>query len=136
MTPITTSDVCACAAIGSSAAVAVAPSSTFRRVMVIRSSFVTGISSMKQSNATVKHESTASLALKNGKLLILEIGDKHQSGRVRDRERQPGRRNHCLRRDAAGPEYGNLIVMDRHRVAVIRLCNVGDADRMRQAEVN
>jgi len=35
---------------------------------------------MKQSNATVKHESTASLALKNGKLLILEVGDELNPG--------------------------------------------------------
>src|SRR5882757_6008543 len=91
---------------------------------------------MKQSNATVKHESTASLALKNGKLLVLEVGDEHQSGRMRDRERQLCRRNHCLRRDAARPEYGNLIVADGHSVAVIRFRNIGDADRMRVAEVN
>src|ERR1700754_1333142 len=104
--------------------------------MVITSSFVTGISSMKQSNATVKHERSASLALKNGKLLILEVGDKHQSRCMRNRERQLCRRNHCLRRDPARPEYGNLIVVDGHRVAVIRLRNVGDPDSLRQAEMN
>jgi len=58
MMPIATSGVSARAAIGSSAAVAVAPSNTFRRVIVMAGSPVERQLSMKRLQVTVKPQRT------------------------------------------------------------------------------
>src|ERR1700733_11820591 len=102
MMPIFTSGVCARAAIGNSAAVAVAPSNTLRRVMVITGSSV----DRRLIDETIADGGKAlkngrSCSLKHGKLLVAEIGHQHQSGRVRDRKRQLRRRDHRLRGHAA-----------------------------------
>src|SRR5947199_4106309 len=129
MTAMTTSDVCACTAIGNSAAVAVAPSKTFRRVMVIKGSSIW----RRLIDGTVEGYGKAS---ENGKLLVLEISHQHQRGGMRNGKRQLRRRDHRLRRHAARPEYRNLIGFNRHWVAVVGFCDIGDPDRMRMAEVD
>src|SRR4051812_34716744 len=105
MTPITTSAACARPAIGASAATAVAPSNTLRRVIVIAKSPVDLVLSLKRQTLAVKPQWTAKAASKHGKLLVLQIGHQHQARCMRDRKRQLGGRDHRLRRHPAGPEH-------------------------------
>src|ERR1700676_4406478 len=126
---MTTSEVCARAAIGSSAAEAAPPSKTFRRVMLMTWSFVAG-------GYRCDNQDSKGKASKYSKVLILEVGDEHQSRRMCYGKRQPRRSDYRLRCHAARPEYRDLIGGDRHRVAIVRLGDVTDADRVRKAEVN
>src|ERR1700676_1846516 len=75
-------------------------------------------------------------ASEHGELLVAEIRYKHQSRRMRDRERQLRRGDHRLRGHAAGPENRNLVGFHRGRIAVVRFGEILDADRMGMAEVN
>src|SRR6202042_1968419 len=98
MMPITTSEVCARATIGSSAAVVVAPSNTFRRVIVIAASFVgqTAIDEAIEDDGKAS-KCSKSCPLKHSQLLVAQVRHQHQSGGMRDRERQFCGRNHRLR---------------------------------------
>src|SRR4051794_11626590 len=113
---------------GPSAAAAVAPSKTFRREMFMAMSFVDRQLSMKRAKVTVKPQCTAAIASKHGKRFIPKIGHKHQSGRMRDRERHLGGCDHRLRRHATGPEHRNFVGLYRHWIAVVGFGEIGDAD--------
>src|SRR5215472_8932488 len=78
----------------------------------------------KTVKPAVRPQNTAKPALKNGERLVLQVCDQHQARRVRDREWQLRSRNDRLRCDAAGPENGNLVSLDRHRIAIIGLPDV------------
>src|SRR4051812_28872686 len=125
---MTTSEAWARATIGNSAAEAAPPSKTFRRVIVMRWSFVAGA-----IDETISIQRKAS---KNSKMLILEVGDEHQSRRVGDGERYFRRRDHRLWRHAARPEHRDLVGLDRHRVTIVRFGDIGDADRSGKTEMD
>src|SRR5580704_17499647 len=105
MMPIATS-VSARAAIGASAAMAVAPSNTFRRVMDIKSSsvdrpfIVETVSARGKASKNGKRCPLKSGLSPHGELLVFQVGHQHQPRRMRDRERHFRRRNDRLRRDA------------------------------------
>ena len=60
-------------------------------------------------------------------LFVPEIGDQHQSRRMREREWHLCIRDHSLRSDAAGPEHRKFIRRDRHGIADINKPDYGDA---------
>src|SRR5205085_2487396 len=72
----------------------------------------------------------------NARPALAGAGHQHQSGRVRNRKRQLRRRDHRLRGHAAGPEHRNFIGLHRHRIAIVRFGEIGDADRLRMAEMD
>ena len=74
--------------------------------------------------------------LQHGELRIPQIRDQHQARRVGDRKGNFCRRDDRLRRDAAGPEYRDFISSDRDGIAIVGLVDVGNADRMRKAEMH
>src|SRR5580704_14625959 len=144
---MTTSGACARAATGNSAALAVAPSNTCRRLMVIAISPACPALSMKRLTSAVKPQRAAVAAyesmmrfsdhaLHHSKLLVAQVRHQHQARRMRDRKRQLRRRDHRLRRHTARPEYRKLVGRDRHRVAIVRLCDIRNPDRMRMTEMN
>src|SRR5260370_42240162 len=75
-------------------------------------------------------------ASQHRELLVREVGPQHQSRSMRNRKRQFCRRDHRLRRDAAGPEHRNFVGLDRPRIAIVGLREIGDPDRLRMAEMN
>ena len=60
----------------------------------------------------------------------------HAARRVSDRKRWPRFQEGGLRCDAARPENGEFVFVDRHGVAVVRSADVRDADLFREADVN
>src|SRR5690606_38178550 len=56
---------------------------------------------------------------------VLQIGHQHVTGRVRDTELRAHRRDHRLRRHAAGPEHGQFVVAHLDGVAVVGATEVG-----------
>jgi hypothetical protein len=68
-------------------------------------------------------------------MLILEVSDEHDTRRMCDGEGHACRCNHRLRRHTTGPEHRDLVILDLNGIAVIRLVDVLDADRLWQTEM-
>src|SRR6185369_3932474 len=68
--------------------------------------------------------------------LSLQIGHEHLAGGMGDAQRQAAFLGHPLRRDAAGPENGDFVILDADCVPVVRLGEFGDANFPRIADVH
>src|SRR6516165_531364 len=69
-------------------------------------------------------------------LVVPEIGDEHPARRVSDAERTLAGKRDRLRRDPTCPEHWNLPGLDRHRVTVIRLLEIPDAELFRRSHLH
>src|SRR3981189_599427 len=61
-------------------------------------------------------------------LLVQSVGDQHVACLVSDAERRPGRFDHRLRCDPAGPEQRHLAGPDVGLAAILGAVDVGDAN--------
>src|SRR3982074_641547 len=68
-------------------------------------------------------------------LLVQPVGDQHVACLVGDAERWPGRFDHRLRCDPAGPEQRHLAGSDVGLAAILGPVHVGESDRRGIAEV-